>query len=110
MVGLLPECQRHFSQGEGLGPRTAMHTTCPLALPLLAAAAPLVFGQLLWVSRCFTGSFGIFNGFFCKVGKAEMSRTRAGKEMKDSQPPHPPGPRVTNHKTQMSGTLPFRSS
>lgn len=40
-----------------------MHTTCPLVLSLLAAA-PLVFGQLLWVSGRFTGSFGIFNGFF----------------------------------------------
>lgn len=39
-----------------------LHATCPLALPFLAAAA-LVFGQLFWVSRCFTGSFGIFNGF-----------------------------------------------
>lgn len=51
-------------QGEGPGPRTStMHTTCPLVLALLAAA-PLVFGQLLWVSGCFTGSFGIFDGFF----------------------------------------------
>lgn len=40
-----------------------MHITCPLVLALLAAT-PLVFGQLLWVSGCFIGSFGIFNGFF----------------------------------------------
>lgn len=81
-----------------------MHTTCPLALPLLAAAAPLVFGQLLWVSRCFTGSFGIFNGFFCKVGKAEMSRMRAGKEMKDSQPPHPT-PRPKSYQPQNTDVM-----
>lgn len=61
--GSVSPMQLCFSQGEGLGPRTAMHTTCPLVLALLAAA-PLVFGQLLWVSGCFTGSFGIFDGFF----------------------------------------------
>lgn len=61
--GLLPDASLISPREKSWGLRMPMHTTCPLARPFLAATAALVFGQLFWVSRCFAGSFGIFNGF-----------------------------------------------
>lgn len=51
------------SSGGSAGAGGQLHSTCPLALVLVASTL-LVFSKLLGVSSHFTGPFNIFNGFF----------------------------------------------